>query len=200
MGWFAVAGILIPGVLLSAAMPWIFLPGMEKCERELGAVLPCIERHRPEHVLILNTSGFLLTLYAYDTLNHLSEQPQDSWILSSANGVFTLVRIGEASFVIRTDRAGWLDNIFARILRTGRKLKVGRRYETAVFTATLIELTRSGRDVLAVRFDLYRPLDDPGWLFLMWNGEAFEPLDLAALPKGERVKLADTSDLWKAMY
>ena len=43
-------------------------------------------------------------------------------------------------------------------------------------TATFIELTRNHRDVLAVRFDMNRGLDDSRTLYMYWNGEAFRPL------------------------
>lgn len=197
MGWTAMLGVLIPGALLSALMPWLYLPGFCKPERELRTALPILEQRQPEHVLILNTSGFLLTIYTWDTLNFLSDRPQDVWILSSAHGVFKLERTGNSSFEIRTDRSGWLDNFFARIFRTEPRLREGRRYETALFSATLKELNKAGTDVLAVRFELNRPLDHPGWLFLRWTGESFAPLDIKQLSIGETTELADTSDLWK---
>jgi hypothetical protein len=199
VGWAAVLGILVPGVLLSAAMPWCYLPGAIRPLEELRGALSHIDEHRPDHVLILNTSSPMLNLYAWDILNHLSDQPQDVWVLSSACGVFSLERSGEAAFVIRTDRAGWLDNLFVRVIRS-KGLKPGHRYETPLFSATLEEMTRKGHDVLAVRFELKRSLDHPGWLFLRWNGKEFEPIDIGAMEIGERRDLADTSDFWKAMF
>jgi len=88
--------------------------------------------------------------------------------------------------------------MFARIFRT-RPLAAGRVYDTDLFQATLVELTPDGSDVLAVRFDLKRPLDDPSLLFLYWNGREFEPLDLASLAPGASLELADTSDIWAGM-
>lgn len=198
-GWTAVLGILVPGIILSAIMPWTYLPSLSKPERELRTALPHIEEHQPEHILILNTSGFMLTLYTWDILNNLTDEPQDVWLLSAANGIFSLQRSGEAAFVIRTDRSGWLTNMFARLTRTEPELNPERRYEKPPFTASFLELTEDGSDVLAVQFELNRSLDDAGWLFLRWDGEGFEPLDIAAFELGETVALADTSDLWKAM-
>ena len=60
-------------------------------------------------------------------------------------------------------------------------------------------MTEDNSDALAVRFELYKPLDYPGWLFLRWNGESFEPLDITELDIGETVELADTSDILKSM-
>jgi hypothetical protein len=200
MGWGALLGVLVPGTLLSGAMPWMFLPSFKKPEKELRTLLPYLSERQPEHVVLLNTSGIFLTFYAWDTVNYLSDQPQDVWLLSSAQGVFSMERTGESSFIIHTDRPGWLNNLFTRLLRTNPKLKPGQRYETKIFSATLTEMTPKGSDVLSVRFDFKHPLKDPRWLFLYWNGQAFEPLDIQSLPMGETKELADTSDLWKAMY
>ena len=139
------------------------------------------------------------TIYTWDILNYISNQQQESWVLSSANGIFSLERSGDSSFVINTDRAGWLGNMFARLVRSTAKYKPGDRFETPLFDAVVMQTTRSGSDVVSVRFDLIRPLSTPGWLFLCWNGESFEPLDIAMLEVGKSVELANTSDLWKSM-
>jgi hypothetical protein len=66
--------------------------------------------------------------------------------------------------------------------------------------ATFVELTPDRRDVLAVRFEIDRSLNDPGMLFVQWDGETFRPIDLGGLPVGESVTLADTSDVWASMW
>jgi hypothetical protein len=200
MGWVAVCVVLIPGTVLSAFMPWAYLPGLDKPEEDLRTALPYIEQYQPEHILILNTSSFMLTPYTYDVINYISESSQEVWLLSAANGIFSLERSGDSTFIIRMDRAGWLTNMFARIFRTKPNLKLGAKYETPIFTATLEKMTANGKDVLEVSFNLKEPLDYPGWLFLRWNGKAFEPLDISALKLNETVELANTSDLWKSMY
>ena len=200
MGWVAVVWVLVPGILFSAVVPWSYLASFSKPQKELSTVLPHIEERRPEHVMLLNTSSLMLTVYTWDVINHLSDEPQDVWTLSSGNGVYSLERVGDSSFVIRSDRSGWLDNFFARLLRTKPTLEPGRSYRTPLFTATLLELTKSRRDALAVRFDFKQPLDETAYLFLRWNGEAFEPVNIAGLQIGESIELADTSDLWKMMY
>jgi len=109
-------------------------------------------------------------------------------------------RVDDRSFVLRADRKGWLSNVFAALLRSPARLKPGTAYEKSMLTATLLEVTQDGRDVLAVRFEMDRPLNDPHVLFLQWNGSAFRPIDLAALPVGKLVTLADTSDVWGSMW
>jgi len=41
--------------------------------------------------------------------------------------------------------------------------------------------------------------DDTRLLAVSWNGSAFVSLDLAAMTPGERLVLADTSDVWASM-
>lgn len=199
VGWMAVGTILIPGIIISIIRPALMDEAFARTERELVTAIPHVEQRQPEDIIILNASGFGPALYSWDILNYHAQGPLDVWLLSAANGVFSLQREDDSSFVIQTDRHGWIDNWFARVMRTGEPLYAGREYETRVFTATILELVDDGSDVLSVRFDLKRSLDDPGWLFLRWNGKAFEPLDIAGLKVGETIELADTSDIWKSM-
>ena len=200
MGWVAVIVVLIPGVLFSVVMPWSYMPGFTKTEKDLRTALPHIEQTNPEHIVILNTSGFMNTIYVRDVLYFITKKPIDVWTLSSANGVFSLEKASDSSFVISTDRSGWLDNMFARLFRTRSKLKEGRRYETPLFSATLIRLTKSKRDVLVARFDFNESINGNEFLFLQWNGSAFIPIDFDALEIGKKIRLADTSDILKSMF
>ena len=126
--------------------------------------------------------------------------PVDIRVLSACNAVVSVERTGDTSFVIRADRKGWLSNAFAKIFRTDPTLQKGKVYKNNLFSATLIELTPDAMDVLAVRFDIARPLDDLTLLFLYWEGKSFRTMDFGALAEGEKVLLADTSDIWGSMY
>jgi hypothetical protein len=151
--------------------------------------------------VVLNTSGPGLTLYVRDELAWQTGMRIDTHILSSLNGVVTLERTGERSFILRTDRRGWLTNIFALILRTSRKLHEGQTFSRQLFTATLLELDsrEDFPDALAVRFDIAESPGDAGLLLVAWDGTAFVPIDLEEIPQGERRQLADTSDVWASM-
>jgi len=199
VGWFAVCIVLIPGILLSAARPHLLVPGLARMQREMISAIEPVEKNRAQDIVILNTSGQMLTLYTYDVLNYHSDRPLNVWPLSSGNGVFSLEKTGDSSFVIRNDRHGWLDNWYARVLRTGDGLRQGRVYDMPIFTATLIEMTADGRDAAAVRFDFKRSLDDAGLLFLRWNGRSYEPMDIAGMEVGKSATLFDSSDIWKSM-
>jgi len=198
--WGALVVVLVPGIMLSPAMPFMYLPSFDKLNKEVATILPYVQEERPEHVMVLNTSGPFQTIYPPAILEHLLGRSIDVRVLSSLNGVVSVERIDDHSFVLRTNGPGWLTNIFAAMLRSPRRPRVGEVYEKDIFTATHIEMTPGGSDVLAVSFRMRQPLGDPGTLYVAWNGEVFQPIELTALPVGEAVILADTSDVWASMW
>lgn len=198
-GWWVLGGMVVLGLITSAVLPWSMRDSLSAPEREISTALPYVDDPGAQRILLLNTSGMFATYYPGDTLRYLLDRPVNLWVLSSAHGTWTLERGEGDRFVIRTDRPGWISNMFARVVRVDPELEPGAVYDEGIFTATLLELTDDHRDTLAVRFDLAHPIDDPDWLFLTWNGEAYVPLDLAALPPGERIPLVDNTDLWATM-
>ncbi len=199
-GWAALLFVLIPGIVLSTIMPFLYLPSNEKIREEAVTAVPHIEIRNPDYVLLLNTSGFFQTFYPSTILDYYTSGEVDVRVLSALNGVVSAERLDDRSFVVRTDRPGWLTNFFARMLRPPGGLTPAKTYEKPPVTASFLEMTADGSDVLAVRFEMDRPLDDPSLLFLQWDGEAFIPVDLAELPPGESTTLADTSDVWASLW
>ncbi len=199
-GWFILTGVLVPGLVLSAYYPFSFLPSFAKLERDALTAKPLVEKRKPEHILVLNTSGPFITFYLGGTLEYNLGHPVDIRVLSACNAVVSVERTGDTSFVIRADRKGWLSNAFAKIFRTYPTLQKEKVYKNSLFSATLIELTPDATDVLAVCFDVFRRLDDQSLLFLFWDGKKFRTMDVAALAEGKEIILADTSDVWGSMY
>jgi hypothetical protein len=198
-GWYVLIGILITGLILSAFYPFYFAPSFSKPERDSLTAQSVIEKRNPDHVLVLNTSGPCLTFYMGGILEYHTGHQTDVRILSACNAIMSLERTGYSSFIIHADRKGWISNIFARMFRTKPILKKGRIYKNNLFSATLLELTPDEKDVLAVRFEMETSLDDKSLLFLYWDGSQFQSIDIAALTDGEKIMLADTSDVWKSM-
>lgn len=198
-GWSIVVGLLGLGTLSSAVMPWLMVHSLQKPEKDILTSLEIVRERHPELLLILNTSGPFVTFYPQPLYEYHLERQQPTRVLSSLSGKMTLERVAERSIVLRTDRPGWLSNMFARIVRTEERLTPDRRYSNETFDATLLELSPDGRDVLAVRFDFHHSFDDPSILFLSWNGERFLPVDLGRLPREKSVVLADTSDPMTSM-
>jgi|GEM_PF-1209170 len=198
-GWWVVIAVLLPGILLSAVYPFMFLPSGERSVDDLCSVLPHLEGNDDPVIFLLNARNPFVLLYGNDVLSWYRNRPTEVWMLAACNACVSFERVGETSFVIRADRGGWLSNMFASIVRTESTLAEGRVYEQGLFTATLLKLTRSRTDALAVRFDMKQPLDDRGTAFFRWNGSSYEPIDLTALAIGETTELADTSNIWENM-
>ncbi|MGE5362134.1 MAG: hypothetical protein ACM3NQ_24215 [Bacteroidales bacterium] len=202
-GWYLLGGVVLPGLVMAALMPFVFVPSLERVNRDVSSAVPAVHAHLRAHpggtIVVLNLPGPYPTFYVGGILEHHLGQPVATRVLSALNGVMSVERVGDRSFVLRTDRGGWLDNFFARIVRLTPGFSLGRRYSNRDFDATLARLTPGGRDVLDVRFDFATALADPNLLFLSWNGERLAPIDVASLPRDTRVPLADTSDVWKSM-
>jgi len=198
-GWYILVGVLVSGLVLSAYYPFIYVPSFSGLERNALTAKPFLEKRKPDHVLVLNTSGPFVTFYLGGTLEYHLGQPVDLRVLSACNAVVSVERTGDTSFVIRSDRKGWLSNTFAKLFRTNPKVQKGKVYRNNLFSATLLELIPDATDVLSVRFEVAKPLDDQSLLFLYWDGERFQVMDFDALEEGKEVILADTSDVWTSM-
>lgn len=200
VGWAVLVCILVPGVVLSTTMPLVYVPSFDKPNEEAASIVPHLEERDPNHLIVLNTSGPLHTFYLHPIVQFYRGPTLDVRVLSSMNGVMSVQRLDDRGFVLRADQKGWLTNFFAGVLRSPRPPKPGRVFNRGILTATFLEMTQGGRDILAVRFDMDRPLDDPSILFMEWDGDVFRPIDLAALAAGKIVTLADTSDVWGSMW
>ncbi len=192
-------GVLATGAVLSLGYPWMFVGSLNAPLREAETAAPVIAEHQPEIVAVLTTSGMMATLYTADMVDFASEHPVEAWPLSSGHGVWSVERLDADSIVIRTDRAGWLTNMFTLMMRSEPELVQGRTIPGPVFDAVLLELTDDRRDVLAVRFDFAMNLDDPRLLLISWNGEAFERVDPNSLAPGVPAPLLDNHSVWDSM-
>ncbi|MCP4201769.1 MAG: hypothetical protein GY769_07535 [bacterium] len=199
VGWIVLVAVLVPGIILSAAYPFMYMPSLEHVRENVATAVPHIQERQPEHVLLLNAPGFFYVFYPPPIIDFYVGRATDVRVLSALNGIVSVERSDDRSFVISTDREGWLTNTFARMFRPPGIPEPGTVYDKGLVKATVVDITSSGKDVAAVRFELDRPLDDRGLLFLRWDGATYLPIELAALRVGERVTLADTSDVWASM-
>jgi len=199
VGWYVLLGIAAPGALLSVSMAPMYKASFDQPEVDSATAVPHVQASGADEVFLLNTWGSFATLYVEESIERQSGRSVDVHLLSSCHGVIHFERLDDRSFLVQTDREGWLSNMFARLVRVDPVLEQGRVYDREHFDATLVEVLPDGSDVLAVRFELDRPLSDPSLLFLAWDGSAFVPLDVAVLPVGEPHLLFDSSDPWAAM-
>jgi hypothetical protein len=199
VGWAALLTVLLPGILLSVAYPFRYMPSLERLRENVLTAVASIEERQPEHVLMLNAPGSFYVFYPPSIVDFYVERETDVRVLSALNGIVSVERFDDRSFVITTDRDGWLTNFFSKIFHPVEMPDPGRVYEKSPVKATVLEMTSSGLDIAAVRFELDRPLSDPSLLLLQWDGLSYRPIDLASLSVGELIVLADTSDIWASL-
>jgi hypothetical protein len=199
-GWLALVVVLVPGVLLSATMPFAYLPSFQKLGRDAITAVPHIAERQPKHVVILNTPGSMHCFYMQPTLEHQVGRALDVRVLSSMNGIMSVEPAGERELLVHTDRAGWLTNPFASALARPGAPRLGKVFEEELFTATPVALTEDQTDVATVHFRMNLSLDDPSVLILAWDGTAFVPFDPTTKEAGQETLLADTSDVWASMW
>jgi hypothetical protein len=169
-GWYSLASALILPIILLFVYPWIWIPILRLPEATLLASLPLIQEGKHQHVVYLNTNSSFNTFYLPEIYRYHRGQYVDVRLLSSFNGRLSARQESGRALALKTGDAGWLSNMFARVLRVTPGLEVGDVYTTPLFTATLLVVTPRGQDVQAVRFEFVLPLDDPSLLFLYYDG------------------------------
>jgi len=200
VGIYAFWVVLIAGFLLSAVSPLLNRPSLSKPRSDYSAIVPMARERQPQHVVVLNTPGPLHTFYGPEVVSCYLGEYLDLRVLSSMNGVMHVERINDRTFDLSSDRSGWFSNIFASMLRSPVRLEEGGQFVGELFKATIIRTTRSGLDPLSVRFEFSTSLNDPGLLFVNWNGKRFVELDMLGLAMGEQYLLADTANILESFY
>jgi len=173
LGWYLVVSALVLPVVLLFVYPSMWIPSMAWPEKTVVESLPLIDREAHEHVIYLNTNSSFNTFYLPDIYRYHRDQYVDLRVLSSFNGRVEARTESPNRLVLRTTDRGWLSNLFASIPRVDPEVAVGEKFVNDTFTATILQTTPSGRDVLEVRFDFEITLDDPSVVLIFWDGEVY---------------------------
>jgi len=172
-GWYLLVSALVLPLVLLFVYPSMWIPGLRLPEQTVLDSLPLIDAAEPEHVVYLNTDSSYNTFYLPDIYRYHRGRAIDMRLLSSFNGRLSARQESERALALRTGDPGWLNNMFARIVRVTPEFAAGDVYTTPLFTATLLEVTPDGEDVREVRFEFVLPLDDPSLLLLYYDGQDY---------------------------
>jgi hypothetical protein len=183
-GWYLLVGVALAGAIMSARVPVDYIrwarPGITD---PLSAASWVESGH--ERVVFLTTRDFFGMLMVPTVLEQSVGRDLDVHLVSASAGRATVEVLDGSSFVLRLDRRGWLTNFLAAAFRRSPELRLGGFYEGELYDVTILELTGDGTDVLAAKIDMRVALDDPGTLFLRWDGARYRPIELDSLPRGE---------------
>ncbi len=172
-GWYLLVSALVVPVILLFIYPWMWIPGLQWPEQTVLDSLPLIDEGTHEHVVYLNTNSSFNTFYLPDIYRYHRGEYIDLLLLSSFNGRVWARQESERVLMLKTEDAGWLSNMFARILRVTPEFAVGDVYTTQFFTATISAVAPDRRDVQEVRFEFLLPLQDPSLVLLYYDGQTY---------------------------
>jgi len=172
-GWYLLISALILPTILLFVYPSIWIPSFRLPEKTVLDSLPFIDEDAHEHVVYLNTNSSFNTFYLPDIYRYHRGEYIDLRLLSSFNGRVSARQESEQTLALKTGDTGWLNNMFARVVRVTRDFTAGDIYATPLFTAAILAVTPDGQDAQEVRFEFRLPLDDPSLLFLYYDGEEF---------------------------
>jgi hypothetical protein len=170
-GWYLLISAVIVPVILLFVYPSMWIPGLQLPEQTVLDSLPLIDEQ--EHVVYLNTNSSFNTFYLPDIYRYHRGEYVDLRVLSSFNGRVWAGQESERVLALKTEDAGWLSNMFARIVRVTPEFAVGDVYTTPLFTATILAVAPDRQDVREVRFEFALPLDDPSLVLLYYDGQTY---------------------------
>jgi hypothetical protein len=172
-GWYLLISTMILPVVFLFLAPAMWISGMSVPEKTVMDSLPIIDADRHDHVVYLNTNSSFNTFYLPDIYRYHRDEYVDLRVLSSFNGRVEARLKSPTTVVLRTEDIGWLSNLFARVIRVDPDFDVGEQFVSGTFTAEILRVTSSKRDVLEVEFAFDLPLDHPSVVVLFWNGERY---------------------------
>jgi len=172
-GWYLLVTAVILPMILLFVYPWMWIPGLQWPEQTVLDSLPLIEEGKHGHVIYLNTNSSFNTFYLPDIYRYHRGEWTDLRVLSSFNGRVWARQESNRVLVLKTEDAGWLGNMFARIVRITPEFAMGDEYATETFTATIVGVTPDKKDVQEVRFEFRLPLEDPSVVLLCYDGETY---------------------------
>ena len=172
-GWYLLLATVITPLALLLVYPSVWIPGLQLPEQTVLDSLPLIDADEHEHVVYLNTNSSFNTFYLPDIYRYHRGQYIDLRLLSSFNGRVWARQEGERALTLRSEDSGWLDNMFADIVRTSPGFSVGDAYNTPLFSAVVLAVTPEGLEVQEARFEFTLPLTAPSLALIYYDGQDY---------------------------
>ncbi len=179
-GYYLIFSTLIFAFYLSLYYPSEYKKEFRKITSIVSETNQLIDK-KTQNIFYLNTPSIFYTFYLNDITKFQTNYNIDVYPLSSFDGDMKIKKHDEYTFLLETNSKGWLNNLFAKIVRVYPKFDVGKEYKTKKFTATILRTTLDGKDILSVKFIFKLPLNDETNLFVYFNGEKILRLDFDQL-------------------
>jgi hypothetical protein len=137
-----------------------------------------------DRIVLVNSPGPFFTFYAPDIMR-FSGGPQVRF-LAGMSGRVWCKRDGRFIYV-KTDRPGWLTNMFARLARKSVHVEKGAVFRTQALTASILDVAQG--DVRLARFEFHDNLE--GTVFIAFENGSFRRI---LSTDSDWILAGDTSD------
>lgn len=197
MGYYFIVSSLILSLILSIIYPYSYKSSLEYPEEVILECKSYTDETNTDHIILLNTPGPFIALYAKDIFRYHYNGYKDVQVLSSFNGIVMINKLSDNSIVLRTEDEGWLTNFFALVIRAEPKIEEGYIYQSNDFFASVTKTTPDKKDVLQVKFDFKYSLNSDNVVLLYYDGEKMNKWDFKNQIIGKWMLVGDSSDIMK---
>lgn len=175
-GYYLILSTIIMAFYLSLKYPDEFKKDFKKITNTVLETNELIDNNT-KNIYYLTTPSTLYTFYLNDITKVSKDFEFSVFPLSSFNGDLKIKKLSENSFLLETNSQGWLNNLFAKVVRVYPKLEVGKNYKLKNFTATILKTTLDGKDLITAKFEFNDLLNDSKNLFVFHDGNKMKKLN-----------------------
>ena len=175
-GYYLILSTIIMAFYLSLKYPDEFKKDFKKITNTVLETNELIDNNT-KNIYYLTTPSNLYTFYLNDITKVSKDFELSVFPLSSFNGDLKIKKLSENSFLLETNSQGWLNNLFAKVVRVYPKLEVGKNYKLENFTATILKTTLDGKDLITAKFEFNDLLNDSKNLFVFHDGNKMKKLN-----------------------
>ena len=175
-GYYLILSTIIMAFYLSLKYPDEFKKDFKKITNTVLETNELIDNNT-KNIYYLTTPSTLYTFYLNDIMKVSKDFELSVFPLSSFNGDLKIKKLSENSFLLETNSQGWLNNLFAKVVRVYPKLEVGKNYKLKNFTATILKTTLDGKDLITAKFEFNDLLNDSKNLFVFHDGNKMKKLN-----------------------
>lgn len=169
LGYYLIFTSIIGALYLSIYYPGEYIKSFKSFENTIDEAHKLIQKEAKE-IVFLTTPDIFHTFYLNDIYKVKYDTSCRIYPLSSFNGGMRIKKIDEHSFILETEDDGWVNNIFAKIVRVYRMIDTGKKYNTALFTSTVLKTKFSRDEILSSKFEFKTNLNDKNLAFIYFDG------------------------------
>lgn len=197
--YYLLLSSVIISLILMIAEPASYSSGAQKPEIYTLQSKEIADKYNAEKIFLINAPGSLNLLYLTDIYRFHAEKYVDLYVLYGGDGKSWLKKENDSTISIKTDKKGWLTNMFAMLTRNDPYVKKNDIYLSQDFNVIIKETTPQNDDVLEAQFQFRSILTSPGIALLYFNGDKVQYFDINSAEINEWIFLGDTSDVLKTM-